>query len=95
MSSYAKFTFEGEEILVRLFKYIFEGLVVAVAAFFLPGNHKLSAGEVVLLGLVAAATFSILDLFAPSIGATARSGAGFGIGSSLVGGVGTHAARVL
>lgn len=87
-----KYTFDGEEILVRLFKYIFEGLVVSVAAFFIPGNHKLGAGEIVLLGLIASATFSILDLFSPSIGASARSGAGFGIGTSIVGGIGTHPA---
>lgn len=90
----AKFSFDGEEILVRLFKYIFEGLIVAVAAFFIPGNHKLSVGEIVLLGLIAAATFSILDLFAPSIGATVRSGAGFSLGASLVGGIPTHPAHL-
>jgi hypothetical protein len=90
--SHATYTFDIEEVLVRGFKYVFEGLVVAVAAFFIPGNHKLGGWEILLLGLIAAATFSVLDLFAPSIGASARSGAGFGIGASVVGGIPTHAA---
>lgn len=77
-------SFDVREILTRLLKYFFEGLVVAVAAFMMPGK-KMEAGEVVILGLVAAATFSLLDLFAPSIGASARTGAGFGVGANLVG----------
>ena len=36
-------------------------------------------------GLVAAATFSLLDLFAPSVSGSARQGAGFGVGAGLVG----------
>jgi len=35
--------------------------------------------------LTAAATFSILDTYVPSMGVSARSGAGFGIGANLVG----------
>ena len=37
--------------------------------------------------LVAAATFAVLDLFAPnsSVASAARQGAGFGIGANLVG----------
>ena len=34
---------------------------------------------------MAAATFSILDTFVPTMGASARTGAGFGIGANLVG----------
>ena len=33
----------------------------------------------------AAATFSILDTYVPSMASQARSGAGFGIGANLVG----------
>jgi hypothetical protein len=40
-----------------------------------------------LIGLTAAATFAILDLFSPSTGNSVRSGAGFTLGSSLVGGL--------
>jgi hypothetical protein len=39
----------------------------------------------IILGLVAASTFAVLDLFAPSIGSSVRSGAGYGIGFNLVG----------
>jgi len=37
--------------------------------------------------LTAAATFSILDVFIPAMGSSARGGAGFGIGANLVGGL--------
>jgi ABC-type Co2+ transport system permease subunit len=75
---------DASEILVRLGKYFFEGLVLSLAAYFLPG-HQLSWQQIVLLGLVAAATFAVLDLFAPAIGSSVRSGAGYGIGFNLVG----------
>jgi ABC-type Co2+ transport system permease subunit len=77
-------SFDGSEILVRFFKYCFEGAVTAVAAYFIPGR-KLDPEEILIIALVAAATFAVLDLFAPSIGATVRSGAGWGIGMNLVG----------
>jgi hypothetical protein len=82
-----QFSLDVREVLVRLLKYVFEGLVVAVAAFFIPGNNKLSAQDIILLGLIAAATFSLLDTAAPSISATVRSGAGFSIGAGLTGGL--------
>jgi hypothetical protein len=42
-------------------------------------------GEVAMIALVATATFAILDIYAPSVGSSARTGAGFGIGANLVG----------
>lgn len=77
------FTFDTTEILVRFFKYIFEGVIVAIAAYLIPGK-KMHAEEVLIIGLIAAATFAVLDLFAPSIGASVRTGAGVGIGLNLV-----------
>lgn len=77
-------TFDGMEIFVRILKYLMEGLVVAAAAFMFP-NKKLSLDDVILIGFVAAATFSLLDLYSPSLGISARSGAGLGIGANLVG----------
>lgn len=68
----------------RALKYIFEGLAVAFVALLAP-KKPLSAEEVLLLGLVAAMTFAVLDTFIPTIAASARSGAGFGIGANLVG----------
>jgi hypothetical protein len=72
------------EIIVRMFKYLLEGVVVSTAAFMFPGK-KADMNEIVLIGFVAAATFSLLDLFAPSVGLSARQGAGMGLGANLVG----------
>jgi ABC-type Co2+ transport system permease subunit len=57
--------------------------MVALAAFAIP-KRSLNVEEIVLIALTAAATFSILDTYVPSMGVTARSGAGFGIGANLV-----------
>jgi hypothetical protein len=72
------------DIITRFVKYALEGLAVAIAAFVLPGK-TLKASEVGMIALVALATFAILDIYAPSVGASARTGAGFGIGANLVG----------
>jgi hypothetical protein len=71
------------ELVKRIIKYLVEGLMVAIAAYAIP-KRSLNIEEIVLIALTAAATFSILDTYVPSIGATARSGAGFGIGANLV-----------
>lgn len=78
------YTFDAKELLMRIFKYFFEGLIVAVAAYLIPGK-KMQAGEIITIGVIAAATFSVLDLFAPSIGSSVRTGAGLGIGLNLTG----------
>jgi hypothetical protein len=72
------------EIVNRLIKYLVEGLFVAVAAIFVP-TKSLPFQDILTLGVVAAAVFAILDVVSPSIGVTARQGAGFGIGANLVG----------
>lgn len=72
------------DLITRVVKYVLEGLAVAVAAFVLPGK-TLKFGEVAMIALVATATFAILDIYAPSVGSSARTGAGFGIGANLVG----------
>jgi hypothetical protein len=73
------------ELLKRAIKYLVEGLMVAIAAYVIPKGKGLSLDEVALIALTAAATFSILDTFIPSMGTSARTGAGFGIGANLVG----------
>ncbi len=81
---------DAKEIGSRLFKYLIEGLIVIVAAFALPSigkNKSIPWDELLMLGLTAAATFSILDLFAPSVAVSARGGAGLAVGAGLVGGV--------
>ena len=75
--------FDLGELLKRAIKYLVEGLMVAIAAFAIP-KRSLDIEEIILIALTAAATFSILDTYIPSMGVTARSGAGFGIGANLV-----------
>jgi len=63
-------------------KYLFEGLGVALAAFYIPRrNPRLE--EIAMIALTAAATFALLDQFSPSVASGARKGSGFGIGYQL------------
>jgi len=75
--------FNIAELVKRIIKYLVEGLMVAIAAYAIP-KRSLNLEEIILIALTAAATFSILDTYIPSMGVTARSGAGFGIGANLV-----------
>lgn len=68
-----------------LVKYLLEGGAVAVAAFYIT-QKKTDVKEVLMIALVAAATFAVLDQFSPAVGVGARQGSGFGIGYNLVGG---------
>ena len=72
------------ELRNRAVKYLVEGIMVAIAAFTIP-KRSLNLEEILLIALTAAATFSILDTYVPSMAVSARSGAGFGIGANLVG----------
>ena len=72
------------ELIRRAVKYLVEGIMVAIAAYAIP-KKSLNLDEVLLIALTAAATFSILDTYVPSMAVSARSGAGFGIGANLVG----------
>jgi hypothetical protein len=71
------------ELVKRALKYFVEGLIVALAAYVIPAK-RLRLDETLLIALVAAATFSILDTYLPSLAVSARTGAGFGIGANLV-----------
>jgi ABC-type Co2+ transport system permease subunit len=73
-----------EDLVTRVIKYLVEGLMVALAAYAIP-KRSLRLDEVALIALTAAATFSILDTYVPSLAGSARSGAGAGIGFNLVG----------
>jgi hypothetical protein len=72
-----------QELVKRVVKYLVEGLVVAIVAFSIP-KKQLNVEEIVVIALAATMTFSILDVFVPAMGQTARTGAGFGIGANLV-----------
>ena len=77
-------TFSLMEFVKRLLKYLVEGVVVAIAAYSIP-KQKLDVQDIGVIALSAAATFALLDLFAPTISYAARQGAGFGMGANLVG----------
>ena len=87
--SQLKAQFDLQEVVKRAVKYLIEGACVAVAAFYIPqtakGQPKLKIEDILLIAITAAATFAILDMYAPSIGSATRQGAGFGVGANLVG----------
>lgn len=72
------------ELVRRIVKYVIEGIMVAIAAYAIP-KRSLNFDEIMLVALTAAATFSVLDTYVPSMAVSARSGAGFGMGANLVG----------
>ena len=76
--------FDLQEIVKRAVNYLIEGAAVAFAAFYIPEN-KLPMEQVVTIAMTAAATFALLDLYAPSVSNYARQGTGFGIGANLAG----------
>lgn len=75
----------GAEMLTRAIKYFLEGLAVAVAMVIIPRKVP-NVEEIVVVSVVAAVVFAILDLLSPSIGLTSRQGAGLALGSQLAGG---------
>lgn len=77
--------FDIGELVKRIIKYLVEGIMVSIVAYAIPKYNKLKLDEIITIAVSAAATFSILDTFLPSIAITTRSGAGFGIGANLVG----------
>jgi branched-subunit amino acid transport protein AzlD len=72
------------ELVKRLIKYLIQGLMIAIVCYAVP-KRSLNLEEIGVIALTAAATFSILDTYLPSIAVSARTGAGFGIGANLVG----------
>jgi hypothetical protein len=76
--------FDLGELIKRAIKYLVEGIMVAIAAYAIP-KKSLNVEEVVIIALMASATFAVLDVFVPTMASSARGGAGFGIGANLVG----------
>jgi ABC-type Co2+ transport system permease subunit len=65
--------FDFREMTIRIIKYTIVGIIVSVAAFYIP-KKQISIEEVVTIGMIAAATFSVIDLFSPSVTTTERFG---------------------
>jgi ABC-type Co2+ transport system permease subunit len=74
------------ELVKRAIKYLIEGLVVSICLIILP-KKQLQVEEIVIVALTAAATFSLLDVFIPSMGISARNGTGAGLGLGIIGGL--------
>ena len=70
------------EILMRVLKYVVEGLVVGLAVW-LAARGRLNAVEIIMVGLTAAATFAVLDMYTPGVAMSARVGTGLGIGANI------------
>ena len=89
MNQQSKNGFQIAEVLKRIVKYLLEGVAIGIAAMIIPRVRGiiLPWDTVLILALTAAAVFAILDLWAPSVGSSARSGAGLSLGFGLVGGV--------
>jgi hypothetical protein len=75
--------FDLSELVKRAIKYLVEGLIVGLVAVLVP-RKPLNVEEIIIIALTAAAVFSILDVFIPSMGASVRQGAGLGLGFNLV-----------
>ena len=75
-------TFDFREALVRFLKYMIEGLAVGTSAMLMQKN-KPTLEEAIILSVIASATFSIIDLFAPSLAPGMRLSTGAKIGSQL------------
>ena len=80
---------EPKNILKMSIKYIIEGLVMVIVAFYIPTLYKTSLRkptfqEIFTLGLVAALSMMVLDYVSDRAALGARLGAGFTIGRNLV-----------
>ena len=76
----------------RIVSAIIEGLVVIIVALYLVKRKSIPLNkndimESILLGLVAASVFAILDLMTPTIADGASKGSGFTIGANVAGGL--------
>ena len=76
--------FNMNELITRLIKYLLEGLAVAASMILILKKTPMLE-EIMTIALIAATVFAILDMLSPSVGLTARQGAGFGLGANLVG----------
>lgn len=77
---------DASEIIKRLVKYLIEGLIVAIVSYVLLKKGS-SLEQTIIIGLVAAASFALLDTFAPSISAATKSGVGLALGTGIGGGI--------
>ena len=77
--------FDLTEIIKRIIKYLVMGFMIALVSYSIP-KQSLKLEEIALISLCAAASFCILDTYLPSFAVASRLGAGFTMGSNIVGG---------
>ena len=75
---------DSRELCKRVVKLLTLGLVVAFSTLLLGKTKNME--EALMLALIAAAMYGLLEQFAPNIAEGARLGTVFTLGSSLVGG---------
>lgn len=73
-----------DDVLKKSVKLLLEGLVIGVCTKLLPGN-KITIQHILMITLITALIFGLLDAFAPELSSSVRWGAGIGIGYSIVG----------
>lgn len=88
--------YDFKMVVRKILSYAIEGLALSFAAYGIPkilGVQRSQAKgwkDVIVLGLVAAAVFALLDMYAPKIGGASRIGAGLAIGAYQIGGIPTQ-----
>jgi len=70
-------------VIRQIFKYLIQGFVVAIAGYYIPAK-KPEWNEILMISLVAASTFAILEIYMPDAYLAARFGFGFTTGSNLI-----------
>ena len=58
--------YDSKEMTKRAFKYLLQGIIVAMSSYYLP-KQKLQIQDILLIAMTASISFSILDMYAPSI----------------------------
>lgn len=74
--------FDFQDCVKRFFKYLVEGLGVALASHLISGQ-RYSLMEMGMIGASAAITLMLLDTFAPGVAAGSRMGSGYKLGMQL------------
>ena len=82
-------TFFLQTFLKLVLRYILEGLIITLTAYYIPLMYKTSLrkptfNEIFSIGLTASLTMVILDAFSKSTAFGVRLGAGLGIGKNLL-----------
>lgn len=73
-----------KKVCQQITKYLICGMTVSFVAFFIP-RRQMKLEEIVIISFTAAATFAVLENYAPSLYKPSLFGTGFGIGANQSG----------